>query len=118
MGRVPAWMRGFVAISMAKRKISWKKRGNTAIFIFERDLYRTNRDSSLCVVGRALLPVDATDGQECPSYAGYGSMKFRLRASKSGATETSPNLDPPPQSLPPIDRAQSFHAVTDCATPL
>ncbi len=36
----------------------------------------TNIDSSGSVVGRALLLVENTDGQECPSYVGHRSMKF------------------------------------------
>ncbi len=38
----------------------------------------TSVGSSVSVVGRALLPVDDSDGQECPSYEDHGCVKWRL----------------------------------------
>ncbi len=38
----------------------------------------TSIDSSVSVVGRALLPVDDSDGQECPSYEDHGCVNRRL----------------------------------------
>ena len=35
-------------------------------------------DSTVSVVGRALLPVDDSDGQECPSYEDHGCVKWRF----------------------------------------
>ena len=34
----------------------------------------TNIDSTVSLVGRALLPVEDSDGQECPSYDGQGAV--------------------------------------------
>ena len=38
----------------------------------------TSTDSSVSVVGRALLPVGVLDGQECPSYEDHGCVNWRL----------------------------------------
>jgi len=38
----------------------------------------TNIDSTLSDVGWALLPVDESDGKECPSYEDHRSVRWRL----------------------------------------
>ena len=69
---------GFLSPQMGRRirqptlEVSPQSRPQEALAPFKKETLglsrTTNIDSTLSVVGRALLPVDESDGQECPSY--------------------------------------------------